>query len=174
MIFIETTLPGVYLIDIEPRGDSRGFFARGWCRKEFEANKLSATISQINLSSSAEAGTLRGLHYQLAPCAESKTVRCTRGAIFDVAVDMHKESPHYLRWIGHELSAENHKAMYIPEGFAHGYQTLLPDTELLYSSSEFYSPDAEVGIRYNDPAIGIEWPVAVTVISDKDTQWPDV
>jgi dTDP-4-dehydrorhamnose 3,5-epimerase len=174
MVFTETSLPGVYLIDIEPIGDSRGFFARGWCRREFEAHNLDPAISQINNSFSPHAGTLRGIHYQRARSAEAKTVRCVRGAIFDVAVDMRESSPNYLRWIGHELSADNRKSMYIPKGFAHGYQTLLPDTELLYSTSEFYSAEAEVGIRYDDPSVAIRWPEPVVVISDKDASWPDL
>lgn len=172
MIFTETSLPGVYIIDIEPAEDSRGFFARGWCRREFEAQHLSSEISQINISYNRHAGTLRGLHYQRKPFAEARAIRCISGAVFDVAVDMRKSSPTYLQWIGHELSAENHRSLYIPQGFAHGYQTLTSDTELLYSVSEFYSPDAEVGIRYDDPALGIRWPVPVQVISDKDASWP--
>ena len=172
MIFNETSLPGVYLIDIEPVKDNRGFFARGWCRKEFEEHGLDAAISQVNMSFNPHAATLRGLHYQQEPNAEAKTVRCVRGAVFDVAVDMRESSPNYLQWIGHELSAENHRTIYIPKGFAHGYQTLVPDTELLYSASDFYAPDAEVGIRYDDPALAIEWPTPVLVISDKDASWP--
>ena len=174
MIFTETSLPGVYLIDIEPVEDSRGFFARGWCRKEFEEHGLDAAISQVNMSFNPDAGTLRGLHYQQEPNAEAKTVRCVRGAVFDVAVDMRESSPNYLQWIGHELSAENHESLYIPKGFAHGYLTLVPDTELLYSVTEFYAPDAEGGIRYDDPALAIEWPAPVLVISDKDASWPNL
>jgi len=174
MIFTETSLPGIYLIDIEPVEDSRGFFARGWCRKEFEEHGLDTSVNQMNISHNPDAGTLRGLHYQQEPYAEAKTVRCVRGAVFDVAVDMRESSPNYLQWIGHELSAENHRSLYIPKGFAHGYQTLVPDTELLYSVSEFYAPGSEVGIRYDDPALAIEWPAPVLVISDKDASWPDL
>ena len=174
MIFTETSLPGVYLIDIEPLEDSRGFFARGWCQKEFEAHDLDPVISQMNISFNPHAGTLRGLHYQLEPFAETKTIRCVRGAIFDIAVDMRECSPNYLRWIGHELTAGNRTSLYIPKGFAHGYQTLAPDTELLYSTSEFYSAEAEVGIRYDDPALAIRWPQPVQVISEKDASWPDL
>jgi len=174
MIFTETSLAGVYLIDIEPIEDSRGFFARSWCRREFEAHNLDAEVSQVNSSFSPQAGTLRGLHYQREPNAEAKTIRCVRGAIFDVAVDMRESSPNYLRWIGHELSAANRKSLYIPKGFAHGYQTLVPDTELLYSTSEFYAGEAEIGIRYDDPALAIRWPEPVQVISEKDASWPDL
>ena len=135
---------------------------------------LDANIMQSNLGVSTKRGTLRGLHYQTSPFAEARTIRCTRGAFFDVAVDMREDSPKYLTWIGHELSAENHRSMYIPEGFAHGYLTLVPDTVLLYSASESYAPDAEVGIRHDDPAIGIEWPEPIVVISDKDATWPNL
>ena len=172
MIYTETSLAGVYLIDIEPVEDLRGFFARGWCQREFAAHHLDTAISQMNIAFNPHAGTLRGLHYQTEPHAEAKTIRCVRGAIFDVAVDMREASPNYLQWTGHELSAENHRSLYIPKGFAHGYLTLVPDTELLYSVSEFYAPDAEVGIRYDDPALAIEWPAPVLVISDKDASWP--
>jgi len=174
MIYTETSLPGVFLIDIEPVEDSRGLFARGWCQREFDAHNLDSAISQMNISFNPHAGTLRGLHYQREPFAEAKTVRCVRGAIFDVAVDMRESSPNYLQWIGHELSASNRKSLFIPKGFAHGYQTLVPDTELLYWASEFYAPDAEVGIRYDDPALVIKWPDPVLVISEKDASWPDL
>ena len=174
MIFTETSLPGVYAIDIEPIEDSRGFFARGWCQREFAAHHLDVEISQMNISCNPHAGTLRGLHYQREPHAETKTVRCVRGAVFDVAVDMRESSPNYLQWTGLELSAENHRSLYIPKGFAHGYQTLVADTELLYTVSNFYTADAEVGIRYDDPALAIAWPEPVLVISDKDASWPDL
>lgn len=172
MIFTETSLPGVYVIDIEPMEDSRGFFARGWCRKEFENSSLISEIKQINVSHNRDAGTLRGLHLQREPFAEAKTVRCTSGAIFDVAVDMREASPSYLKWSGFELSADNHRSLYVPEGFAHGYLSLTPDTEVMYLVSEFYAPGAESGMRYDDPAIGIRWPAEVVVISDKDAAWP--
>ena len=174
MIYTETSLPGVYLIDIEPIEDSRGFFARGWCQKEFDAHGLDPAIRQTNISFSPQTGTLRGLHYQCEPHAEAKTIRCIQGAIFDVAVDMRESSPNYLHWVGHKLSADNHKSLYIPKGFAHGYQTLQPNTEVLYSTSEFYSAEAEVGIRYDDSALAIRWPEPVQVISEKDASWPDL
>ena len=174
MHFTPTPLKGSYVVDIQPIEDDRGFFARGWCRKEFEEHGLDDVINQVNISFNPDAGTLRGLHFQQEPHAEAKTVRCVRGAVFDVAVDMRESSPNYLQWIGHELSAENHSALYIPKEFAHGYQTLVPDTELLYSVSEFFAPDSEVGIRYDDPALAIEWPAPVLVISDKDASWPNL
>jgi len=171
MIFTETTLPGVYLIDIQPIGDARGFFSRFWCSKEFEAQGLSFDVAQINVSHNAEAGTLRGLHYQREPHAEAKVVACTRGRVFDVAVDVRPGSPTYLQWVGTILDSEKRRMLYIPSGFAHGYQTLEEDTGLLYLVSEFYAPGAESGLRFDDPAIGIEWPMPVASISDKDNDW---
>jgi dTDP-4-dehydrorhamnose 3,5-epimerase len=171
MIFTETSLPGVFLIDLEPISDSRGFFARSWCRKEFEEQNLCGTLKQMNTAFNEKAGTLRGLHYQVEPFEEAKVVRCVSGAVFDVAVDMRSSSPTYLQWTGHELSADNRRSLYIPEGFAHGYQTLAPMTELHYLVSEFYAPSAEIGIRFDDPAIAIEWPSPPKVISDKDRSW---
>jgi len=174
MIFTETSLPGVYLFDIEAFEDARGFFARGWCRRDVVGLGLDPVICQVNMAFSPQAGTLRGFHYQREPHAEAKTVRCIRGAIFDVAVDMRESSPNHLQWVGHELSADNRKSMYIPKGFAHGYLTLLPDTELLYSTSEYYAADAEAGARYDDPALAVEWPAPVQLISEKDESWPDL
>jgi dTDP-4-dehydrorhamnose 3,5-epimerase len=171
MKFTETALSGVYLIDIEPIGDSRGFFSRFWCGKEFEAQGLSFEVAQINVSHNAEAGTMRGLHYQSEPHAEAKVVACTSGRVFDVAVDVRPGSPTYLQWIGVELNSEDRQMLYIPQGFAHGYQTLEKDTGLLYLVSTFYAADAEGGLRYDDPAIGIEWPLPVASISDKDNGW---
>ena len=171
MIFTETILPGVYLIDIQPIGDARGFFSRFWCSKEFEAQGLSFDVAQINLSHSAQSGTLRGLHYQREPHAEAKVVACTRGRVFDVAVDLRPDSPTYLQWFGTELDSDTRQMLYIPKGFAHGYQTLENDTGLLYLVSEFYTPEAESGLRYDDPEIRIRWPQPVTSISDKDRNW---
>ena len=173
MIFTETKLPGAYLIDIEKRGDQRGFFARGWCQKEFEAHDLIPRVVQTNISLSKRKGTLRGMHYQVAPYAEAKLVRCTRGALYDVIIDLRPDSPTHMQWLGVELSAENYKMLYVPEGFAHGFQTLVDNTEVTYQVSQFYTPEAEGGVRYNDPAFGIEWPLEVQVISDKDQSWPD-
>jgi dTDP-4-dehydrorhamnose 3,5-epimerase len=173
MIFTETKLPGVYLIDIEKREDQRGFFARAWCQKEFEAHGLTPRVAQANISFNKYKGTLRGLHYQVVPYAETKLVRCTRGAIYDVIIDLRPDSPTYMQWLGVELTAENYKMLYVPEEFAHGFQTLTDNTEVIYQVSQFYTPEAEGGLRYNDPAFGIEWPLEVQVISDKDKSWPD-
>lgn len=173
MIFKETALPGAYVIELEKRQDERGFFARAWCQREFEAMGLAPRIAQANVSFSAARGTLRGMHYQTAPHEEAKLIRCTRGAIHDVIVDLREDSPTYRRWIGVELSAESHRMLYVPERFAHGFQTLTDDAEVTYQVSEFYTPGAERGIRWNDPAIGIEWPLEPTVMSGKDREWPD-
>lgn len=172
MKFAETPLSGCYVIDLEQIGDDRGFFARSWCSKEFEAVGLGPRICQANVSYNNARGTLRGLHYQLAPHAEAKLVRCTRGAIFDVAVDLRVESPTFRQWFGVELSSENWRMLYIPEGFGHGFQALENDTEIYYLVSEFYTPEAERGARYDDPAFGIEWPTEVTATSEKDANWP--
>ena len=171
MIFKESSLSGVFVVDLKPAKDDRGFFARGWCQKEFADHGLTSSLCQVNISHNHEAGTLRGLHMQTAPYEEAKLVRCVRGAIFDVAVDMRKTSPNYLQWIGYELSAENRTALFIPHGFAHGYQTLTDDTEVFYLISEFYAPGAEAGIHYDDPKIGIDWPIDVSTISEKDKNW---
>ena len=173
MIFTETKLPGAYLIDIEKRGDQRGFFARAWCRKEFEAHGLTPHVVQANISLSKWKGTLRGMHYQVAPYAEAKSVRCIRGAIYDVIIDLRPDSPTYMQWLGVELTAENYRMLYVPEGFAHGFQTLVDNTEVTYLVSQFYTPEAEGGARYDDPAFGIEWPLEVQIISDKDKSWPN-
>ena len=173
MIFKETKLKDAYLIEIEKLEDRRGFFARAWCQREFEAHGLVSRIVQANISYNRKKGTLRGLHYQVAPYAETKLVRCTRGAIYDVIIDLRPDSPTYMQWLGVELTAENYKMLYVPEGFAHGFQTLADETEVTYQVSQFYTPGAEGGVRYNDPAFGIEWPLAVQVISDKDQNWPD-
>lgn len=173
MIFNETKLPGAFLIELEPRGDERGFFSRVWCEREFEAAGLSTRIAQANVSLSRDRGTLRGMHLQLPPAAEIKLIRCIRGAIYDVIIDLRPSSPTYCEWVGVELTSENRKALYVPEGFAHGFQTLSSDAEVFYQVSAFYSPEHETGVRYDDPRFGIEWPDPVTVISDKDRSWPD-
>lgn len=172
MIFTETGLKGAYIVDIEPRKDQRGFFARTWCQQEFEVHGLVAKIAQANLSYNKLKGTLRGMHYQRAPHAETKLVRATRGAIYDVIVDLRPDSPTYKRWIGVELSADNRRALFVPEGFAHGFQTLEDHTDVMYQVSAFYMPEAEGGARYNDPSFNIHWPLPVSVISDKDANWP--
>ena len=173
MIFTETHLKGAYIIDINPFTDARGFFARVWCQKEFEAHGLVPRMVQTNISFNNAQGTLRGMHYQLAPSEETKLVRCTKGAIYDVIVDLRQDSPTYLQWVGVELTANNYKMLYVPEHFAHGFQTLETDTEVTYQVSQFYAPQFERGVRYDDPAFRIAWPLAVRVISDKDRSWPD-
>ncbi len=173
MIFIETELKDAYIIDIEPREDQRGFFARTWCQQEFSAHNLTTTIAQANMSYNRHKGTLRGMHYQRPPYAETKLVRCTRGAIYDVIIDLRPDSPSYKRWIGVELTADNRRALFVPEGFAHGFQTLADHSDVMYQVSQFYTPGAEGGIRYDDPAFGIHWPIEVAVISEKDAGWTD-
>ena len=164
---------GAFIIEVEKREDDRGFFARAWCKKEFEEHGLAATMVQSNIAFSRRKGTLRGLHYQGAPYGEVKVVRCTKGSLYDVMVDLRPGSSTYRQWVGVELTSGNHKMMYIPEGFAHGYQTLEDNTEVMYQVSQFYFPDFERGIRYDDPGIGIDWPLIDKIISDKDKGWPD-
>jgi dTDP-4-dehydrorhamnose 3,5-epimerase len=173
MIFTETALQGAYLVGLKKIEDERGFFARGWCQKEFEATGLNPNMVQINIGMSFKKGTLRGMHYQEAPYAEAKLVRCTRGAICDVIIDLRPRSPTHGQWIAINLSADNHQMLYSPEGFAHGYQTLTDDAELYYMTSAFYVPSAARGVRYDDPAFAIQWPLPVSVISKSDRQWPD-
>ncbi len=172
MRFIETRLAGAFTVDLEPRVDARGFFARTFCAREFADHGLKPVTAQSNLSFNHREGTLRGMHYQLPPAAEAKLVRCTRGAIHDVIVDLRPESPTYLAHIGVELSEENRHALYVPELFGHGYQALTDGAEVIYQVSEFYTPGEERGLRYDDPALGIEWPLPVSVISEKDGSWP--
>ncbi|WP_218081285.1 dTDP-4-dehydrorhamnose 3,5-epimerase [Anthocerotibacter panamensis] len=172
MIFTETPLKGAFLVDLEERGDERGFFARTYCAREFAAHGLHPAIAQCNLSYNYRAGTLRGMHYQTAPAPEAKLVRCTRGAIYDVIIDLRPGFNTYRQHFGVELSEHNRRALYVPEHCAHGYQTLCDGTEVIYQVSEFYTPGAEWGLRYDDPAFGIDWPVPVTVISGKDRTWP--
>lgn len=173
MIFTKTPIAGAYLIDLEKRGDDRGFFARVFCRNEFGERDLDAEFVQINNSVSAERGTLRGLHYQLAPAEEVKVVRCIAGAMWDVILDIRPQSPTFGRWFGAELSATNRRMMYAPRGMAHGFVTLADDTEAFYLVSAFYAPERERGIRWNDPRFAIEWPVLAAVMSDKDRDRPD-
>lgn len=172
MLFKETHLKGAFVIDLERREDSRGFFARMFCANEFKDHGLKPTIVQGNLSFNHKAGTMRGMHMQLPPAPETKLVRCTRGRIYDVIVDLRPDSPTYLQHFGIELTEENRTALYVPELFAHGYQALTDGAEVTYLVGEFYTPGTEKGYRYNDPAFGIQWPVPVTVISDKDANWP--
>jgi dTDP-4-dehydrorhamnose 3,5-epimerase len=173
MNFTRTTVCMSFVIDLERRSDQRGFFARTWCQKEFQAQGLSARVVQMSMSYNARKGTLRGMHYQLHPHEETRIVSCTRGAIYDVVLDLRCDSPTYLQWAAAELTAENHRMLYIPEGCAHGFQTLADDAEVLYLMNEFYSPEHQRGVRYNDPAFNIQWPLAVGVISPADRTWPD-
>lgn len=173
MIFAPTALPGLWRVDIEPHRDERGYFARTWCQHEFAAHGLDTRLAQASVSFNRRRGTLRGMHFQRPPHAEAKVVRCMRGGIWDVAIDLRAASPTYCRWLGFELTADNGAALYIPEGFAHGFQTLADDTEVLYQISEFYAPEAAAGVRHDDPAFGIDWPLPVACISPRDAAWPD-
>lgn len=174
MKFVETPVAGAWLVEPTPRVDERGFFARVWCTDEFAAQGLTASFVQCNDSLSRHRGTLRGLHYQVAPFGEVKLVRCVRGAVFDVLVDLRPQSPSYLRWYGAELTADNRTMLYVPEGCAHGYLTLEDGSEVMYPVTCAYRPDAERGVRWNDPAFGIAWPdVGPLTMSPKDEAWPD-
>jgi dTDP-4-dehydrorhamnose 3,5-epimerase len=174
MIFFSTKLAGSYTVDINTYTDERGWFARYYCKKDFQQIGHQKEWVQLNHSFTKHKGSIRGMHYQLPPYREIKLVRCIHGAVFDVIVDVRKDSPTFLQWFGVELSADNKKMMYIPEGFAHGFQTLTDDCELLYHHSEFYTPGSEAGILYNEMLIQIEWPMSVTVISKKDLQFPNL
>lgn len=173
MIFEPTTLPGSFVIGLEACSDARGFFARTWCQREFEEHGLNSALVQCNLSFNHSKGTLRGMHYQEAPFAEAKLVRCVRGALYDVIIDLRADSPTHKRYFSVELTAENRRALYVPEGFAHGFLTLEDNTEILYQMSRFYSAEHSRGLRWNDPAIGICWPGEVRVISQRDSDYPD-
>lgn len=171
MKFHKARLKNVYIIELEKHEDERGFFARTFCQEEFKAHGLNFRVVQCNMSFNKKKGTLRGMHYQVAPHEEAKLVRCTRGAIYDVIIDLRKDSPTFKQWITVELTAENRHMLYVPEGFAHGFQTLEDNTEIFYQVSEFYHPESERGIRWDDPALGIKWPFPVTNISEKDQKW---
>src|SRR5688500_9611911 len=172
MRFTQTPLAGAFVLELEERGDERGMFARTFCQKEFTDHGLKPTVAQCNLSFNHKAGTLRGMHFQAPPAAETKLVRCTRGAVYDVIVDLRPDSPTYLRHVGVELSEHNRNALYVPELFAHGYQTLTDGAEVAYQVGEMYTPGSERGMRYDDPALGIRWPLPVAMISAKDASWP--
>ena len=172
MIFQETPLAGAFVIDLEPKEDDRGFFGRVWCEEEFAARGLSPRLAQASLSYNRCRGTLRGLHYRVAPHAEVRLVRCIRGAMYDVMVDLRSSSATYLHWFGCTLTSENRKCVYVPEGFAHGFQTLVDDTEVLYLMSERHVPEAERGARWDDRAFGIVWPTETRIISVRDRSWP--
>jgi dTDP-4-dehydrorhamnose 3,5-epimerase len=171
VIFTETALPGAFLLDLERREDDRGWFARGFCQHELADRGLNPVIAQANVAFNRVAGTLRGMHFQFPPRAETKLVRCTRGAIVDIIVDLRPESPTYLQSVSVELNEENGRALYVPERFAHGYQTLVDETETSYQVGEFYAPETEGGLAYDDPRLGLAWPLPVTAISEKDSQW---
>ncbi len=174
MIFTPTALNGSFLVSIVPNGDSRGWFARTWCKKEFASIGHDKEWVQMNHSFTARTGTIRGMHYQLAPFTEIKMVRCIAGSVYDVIVDVRKDSPGYLQWFGAELSAANKLMMYIPEGFAHGFQTLTDDVDLLYYHSSFYTPEAEAGILHSDSTIDIRWPLPLADISERDRLLPTI
>ncbi|MCK5608108.1 dTDP-4-dehydrorhamnose 3,5-epimerase [Candidatus Pacearchaeota archaeon] len=171
MKFIETKLKGVYIIEPARLEDERGFFARTFCQKEFEAHGLNSKMVQCSISYNKSKGTLRGMHYQVAPKAEAKLVRCTKGAIYDVVIDIMPDSPDYCKWIAVELNSKNRFVLYIPEGFAHGFQTLEDHTEVFYQMSEFYSPECSRGVRWNDSAFGIEWHVLNPLLSENDKSY---
>jgi dTDP-4-dehydrorhamnose 3,5-epimerase len=172
MIFTETRIPGVFVIELEQRRDGRGFFARQWCADEFSRAGLDPRVTQVNMARSLAAGTLRGVHYQKAPHAEVKLVRCSRGAVFDVAVDLRFGSPTFCQWFGTELDDESSRMLYIPEGCGHGYLTLASNTDLVYQASVPYAPGSATGVRFDDPAFSIVWPGTINVISPQDQNWP--
>jgi dTDP-4-dehydrorhamnose 3,5-epimerase len=171
LIFTETKLAGAFIIDLERREDSRGFFARAFCQNEFQAHGLKPVIAQANVAHNKSKGTLRGMHFQYPPAAETKLVRCTRGAIVDIIVDLRPESRTYLQHIAVELNEDNQRALYVPERFAHGYQVLRDNTDTTYMVGEFYTPDAEGGLMYNDPRLALEWPLPVSIVSEKDQKF---
>lgn len=172
MIFTETKLKGVFLIHLEKLEDERGFFARVWDKKRFEEVGLNTRIVQCNISFNKEKGTIRGMHFQVKPFEETKIVRCVRGSTYDVIIDLRVESPTFKQWYSVELSSDNYKMLYVPKGFAHGFQTLEDNTEVFYQMSEFYNPTASKGVRWNDPTFGVKWPLEVKVISNKDKNFP--
>jgi dTDP-4-dehydrorhamnose 3,5-epimerase len=172
MVFHETGIPGAFLIEPERLSDERGFFARTWCRREWEERGLNPNLAQCSVSFNLERGTLRGMHYQKAPFEEAKLVRCTAGTIYDVLVDLRPASPAFKQWFGAKLTASNRSMLYIPEGCAHGFQTLEDESEVFYQISQTYQPDAAAGVRWDDPAFGIHWPLSVTCISPRDQTYP--
>lgn len=173
MIFSDTKLKGVFVVDLEPIDDERGFFARTFCQEEFTQKGLVSSFDQTSVSFNKAAGTLRGMHYQAAPFEETKLVRCTMGRVYDVTLDLRRDSPTFLSWVGVELSAGNRSAIYIPRGCAHGFLTLADDCEILYDITPAYHGQSARGVRWNDPIFGIQWPIDVKVISDRDRAFPD-
>lgn len=174
MRFKPTKLAGAFVIEIDRQEDERGFFARTFCRREFEEHGLNPCVAQCSVSFNRKRGTLRGMHYQAPPHEECKLVRCTRGAIYDVIVDLRRHSPSYQRWFGIELSSDNRLMLYIPEGVAHGFETLTDDSEVFYEISEFYDAECSRGVRWDDPVFAIKWPLAPSVVSERDRNYPDV
>jgi dTDP-4-dehydrorhamnose 3,5-epimerase len=172
VIFTETKLDAAFIIDLDRKEDNRGFFARAFCLHEFEEHGLKPVIAQANIAFTRRKGTVRGMHFQFPPAAETKLVRCTKGRILDVIVDLRPESPTYLDHVSVELTSDNHRALYVPERFAHGYQVLEDATEMTYQAGEFYTPSTEGGLRYDDPDLGLAWPLPVTEMSDQDRAWP--
>ena len=173
MQFEPLDVPGAWLLPIDPRHDERGFFARVWCSSTFHAQGLASSLHQCSLSYNRRAGTVRGMHYQAPPGAEAKVVRCIRGAIFDVLLDLRPDSPAYTRWVGRELTADNRLALYIPPGVAHGFQTLCDETDVLYLIDQPYDPALGRGVRWDDPAFGIAWPLPASIVSPRDRAYPD-
>jgi dTDP-4-dehydrorhamnose 3,5-epimerase len=173
VIFQPAALPGAFIVEIDRREDDRGFFARTWCRREFAEMGLSTELAQCNVSYNRGRGTLRGMHWQVPPHAEAKLIRCTRGRIWDVIIDLRTDSPSYMEHFGIELSAESGRALYVPEGMAHGFQTLEDDCEVSYQMSQFYEPAAARGLRWNDPAFGIRWPLKDPILHPRDAAYPD-
>lgn len=173
MIFTETKLKGAFVLEPERREDNRGFFARTFCRREFESHGLNPLVVQCNIAYNKKKGTLRGMHFQNPPFQEAKLVRCSKGTILDIILDLRPTSPTFKHWVSAELSEENHRSLYVPEGFAHGYQTLTEVTEIIYQVSQFYAPESASGVRHDDPVFGIKWPLEVSAISDLDKKWPD-
>ena len=172
MNYHETKIPGVFIIEPELISDARGFFAMSWLPEEFETRGLNPLIAQCNISFNKRCGTVRGMHFQRKPHEEAKIVRCTRGAMYDVAIDLRRDSPTRYEWVAAELTADNYRMLYIPEGFAHGYQTLADDTEIFYQISESYHPESAGGVRWDDPAFGLKWPLPITVIAERDATYP--
>ena len=173
MLFIKSKIDGAYLIEIEKIEDERGFFSRLWCKKEFESQGLNSRLAQVNIGFSIKKGTLRGLHYQMSPYEEVKVVRCTRGVIYDVVVDLRPKSSTYKQWMSVELNSINGRMLYVPEGCAQGSMTLVDESQISYHTSQFYAPEYARGVRYDDPSFSIEWPLKVSVISQADSNWPD-
>ena len=172
MIFHQTGLSGVFIIEPEPIADDRGFFACAWTAREFQQHGLNINVRQCNIAFNASRGTIRGMHFQKEPHEEAKLTRCTRGAIYDVAIDLRPDSPARYQWVGVELTSDNHRMLYVPEGFAHGYQTLTDGAEMSYQVSEYYHAESADGVRWDDPAFGIQWPLPVTVINERDANYP--